>query len=273
MPELPEVETVRRSLERELRNLKITGVSGHSIQLRRPLDLDSFQTVLPNSAFTAFRRRGKFLLLDLGPSGSLLCHLGMSGRMMIVHAGSDRLPHTHLILELSDGRELRYVDPRRFGFVDWLGQGAEEKDPSLGRLGPEPLDPTIVQILPPLMHSRRAPLKSLLLDQHLVAGVGNIYAVESLWRAGIHPRRKGCRTSLLRLERLTAIVREVLMEAVEEGGTTIRDYATPEGDFGYFAIRLDAYGRKGKPCRRCGTPLRAEVIAGRTTAFCPGCQR
>lgn len=273
MPELPEVETVLRSLERELSGLSIEGVRGHSIRLRRPLDLDQLSSVLPGRRLTGFRRRGKFLLLDVGRAGSLLCHLGMSGRMMIVEANAEELRHTHLVLELSDGRELRYVDPRRFGVIDWLEPGSESHDPSLSILGPEPLEPGIETVLPPLMKERRSPIKSLLLDQRLVAGVGNIYAVEALWRAGIHPRRKGCHISLARLERLSGIVREVLSEAVAEGGTTIKDYATPEGDFGYFAIRLNAYGRQGKPCRRCETTMRAEVIGGRTTAWCPTCQR
>ncbi len=273
MPELPEVETVRRALERELSGRTVTAVDGTGVEMRRPLDIASIRTVLPGRRFELPRRRGKFLLLDCAPPGTLLCHLGMSGRLMLVDAAAARLSHTHLVIGLDDGRDLRVVDPRRFGLVQWLEPGAEARDPSLARLGIEPLDPEVERVLPPLLRARRAPLKALLLDQHLVAGVGNIYAAEALWRAGIHPRRAGSRTSLVRLARLARAVREVLSEAVAEGGTTIRDYATPDGNFGYFALRLAVYGRRGEPCLRCGTTLRSDVIAQRTTAWCPSCQR
>lgn len=273
MPELPEVETVRRALEREIVGAAILSVGGHSIDLRRPLELSQLQRLLPGRRFAPPRRRGKFLLLDIQADGSLLCHLGMSGRLMVCAPTEPRLPHTHLTLSLDDGREVRYVDPRRFGMVHWLAVGEEASDPSLGRLGIEPLEPGLERTLPPLLHERRAPLKNLILDQRLVAGVGNIYAAEALWRARIHPRRAGNRTSLTRLAGLARAVRDVLSEAVNEGGTTIRDYATPDGNFGYFAVKLDVYGRQGQPCNRCSTKLRSEVIGGRTTAWCSSCQR
>lgn len=273
MPELPEVETVRRALELELSGRRIAGVRGRSIAMRRPLEVEKLAAVLPGLELATPRRRGKYLLIDLVPQGALLNHLGMSGRLTITGAGAPLLPHTHLTIELDDGRELRFVDPRRFGFMQWLEPGAEEVDPSLSALGIEPLDPGLEEKLPPLLKARRAPVKSLLLDQHLVAGIGNIYAVEALWRAGIRPARPGSRTSIDRLTRLAFEVRSVLAEAVEQGGTTIRDYASPEGNFGYFAIQLAAYGRQGQPCLRCGGALRADVIGGRTTAWCPACQR
>jgi len=273
MPELPEVETVRRALALELAGRTITGVRGRSVSMRRPLDVEQLASVLPGCRFASPRRRGKYLLIDLDRPGTLLNHLGMSGRLTISEAGAPVLPHTHVALELDDGRELRFVDPRRFGLMAWLPPGAEANDPSLAALGIEPLDPGLERLLPPLLKARRAPLKSLLLDQHLVAGIGNIYAVEALWRAGIRPTRSGHRTSIDRLVRLAREVQSVLGEAVEQGGTTIRDYATPDGDFGYFAIHLTAYGRQGQSCLRCATTLRADVIAGRTTAWCPRCQR
>jgi len=273
MPELPEVETVRRALELELGEVRVLAVGGRSIALRRPLVIEDLAAVLPGRRFAAARRRGKFLLLDLEPPGTLLCHLGMSGRLTLDASSAPLLPHTHAVLRLDDGRELRFVDPRRFGLLAWLEPGAEDADPSLARLGPEPLDPEIGRWLPPRLKARRAPLKALLLDQHLVAGVGNIYAAEALWRAGLRPDREGRRTALPRLARLAEEVRAVLEEAVAEGGTTIRDYAAPSGNFGYFAVRLEVYGRQGEPCRRCGAELRADVLAGRTTAWCPRCQR
>jgi formamidopyrimidine-DNA glycosylase len=240
MPELPEVETIRRALALELPGLRVEA----------------------GRRFLSPRRRGKYLLLDLDPPGSLLAHLGMSGTIQLVDASSPLRNHTHLRLE-----------PRRFGFVDWLEPGAEISDPSLAALGVEPLSPGLDEALPPMLHTRRAPLKSLLLDQRLVAGVGNIYAVEALWRAGIHPRRAGNRTSLIRLNSLARAVQEVLAEAVTQGGTTLRDFSDPSGEMGYFAIQLAVYGRQGKKCGNCGATIRAEVIGGRTTAWCPQCQR
>jgi formamidopyrimidine-DNA glycosylase len=273
MPELPEVETVRRTLELELSGPRITSVSGRSIALRRPLDVDRLKPLLIGRQFANPRRRGKFLIIDLEPPGSLLVHLGMTGRIQLVKASLPRRDHTHLVIHLNDGRQLRYVDPRRFGLVDWLEPGMEERDPSLARLGVEPLDPSLNRVLPAMFHSRRAPLKSLLLDQRLVAGIGNIYAAEALYRSGIHPRRSGNRTSLVRLAALADEVRSVLGEAIDRGGTTLRDFADPDGEMGYFAQELSVYGRQGEGCPKCGTTIRSDAIGGRTTAWCPQCQR
>ena len=273
MPELPEVETVRSALALELVGRHISSVRGRSIAMRRQLDVESLRAILPGRRFIEPRRRGKFLLLDTDPAGSLLIHLGMSGVVQLVPTAAPLRTHTHLILELEDGCELRFVDPRRFGMAVWLEPGDEADDPSLSALGIEPLDPGLSQSLPPLVRNRRAPIKSLLLDQHLVAGVGNIYAAEALWRAGIHPRRAGNRISIARLATLAATLQEVLAEAIAEGGTTLRDFATPDGNSGYFAVSLQVYDRQGEPCVRCGAILRAEAIGGRMTAWCPRCQR
>ena len=273
MPELPEVETVRRALEIGLESLRVTGVGGRSVMMRRPLDVPNLAAMLNGARFVAARRRGKFLLLDFDTPGSLMVHLGMSGRLMLCSAAEPEVDHTHLVLGLPDGRELRFVDPRRFGLAVWLEPGEEAAEPSLRSLGIEPLDPALEELLPPLLHARRSPLKSLILDQRLIAGVGTIYAAEALWRAGIRPTRRGSHTSLTRLKRLAADVRDVIGEAVAQGGTTIRDYATPAGDFGYFAVKLNVYGRQGRPCPRCSTTLKDTRIAGRTTVWCPHCQR
>ena len=273
MPELPEVETVRRALEIGLDGLTITRVRGQSVMMRRPLDIGLIASGIDGSAFMAARRKGKYLLLDFDAAGTLLIHLGMSGRLMLCDAAEPMLKHTHLTLSLSDGREIRFVDPRRFGFAQWLDPGEEHLDPSLTALGIEPLDPALEELLPPLLHARRSPIKSLILDQHLIAGVGNIYAAEGLWRAGIRPTRKGSLTSIPRLRKLAIETRKVVKEAVAQGGTTIRDYATPSGDFGYFAIKLQVYGKEGQPCPRCASILKDTRIAGRTTVWCPQCQR
>ncbi len=273
MPELPEVETVRRALEVGLDGLRVTGVDGRSVVMRRPLDVALIASKLHGASFISARRRGKFLLLDFDRPGSLMIHLGMSGRLMLCGDSEEKVNHTHLVLALSDGRELRFIDPRRFGFADWIEPGEESTDSSLRTLGIEPLAPDLEIHLPPLFHTRRSPVKSLLMDQHLVAGVGNIYAAEALWRAGIRPTRKGCLTSIPRLRRLAIVTRDVITEAVAQGGTTIRDYATPAGDFGYFAVKLQIYGRQGQPCTKCGEILKDTRIAGRTTVWCPHCQR
>ena len=273
MPELPEVETVRRALEIGLETRSVTRVRGRSVMMRRPLDVPLVAARLEGRAFIGARRRGKFLLLDLDPPGSLMIHLGMSGRLLLGDASAPVLDHTHLVLELDDGRELRFVDPRRFGLAIWLDPDDEAHEPSLAALGLEPLGPGLEDALPPLLHQRRSPVKSLLLDQHLVAGVGNIYAAEALWRAGIRPMRYGNRTALPRLRRLALEVRSVLTEAVAQGGTTIRDYATPDGNFGYFAVDLQVYGKAGGPCPRCGGTLKDTRISNRATVWCPSCQR
>lgn len=273
MPELPEVETVRRALAVEVRGRSIAAVRGRSIRMRRPLDLGVIRAAIQGRRFVEPRRRAKFLLLGFEGGGSLLNHLGMSGRWTANEPSDPEKPHTHLVLVLDNGRELRFVDPRRFGLVDWLPAGAEARDESLNRLGVEPLTPALEDVLPTLFRTRRSAVKTLLLDQRLVAGVGNIYAAEALWRAGIRPTRPGNRTSVERLTALAAAVRSVLEEAIGQGGTTLRDFAGPDGSSGYFRIRLDAYGRQGRPCHRCGGVLRSDVIAGRTTAWCGRCQR
>lgn len=273
MPELPEVETVRRALEIGLDGLTAGRVHGRSLIMRRPLDPAHIASRLEGRAFVSARRKGKFLLLDFDTPGTLMIHLGMSGRMMLCVADEPVLDHTHLVIELCDGRHLRFVDPRRFGLAVWLDPGEEAADPSLASLGIEPLDPALEVLLPPLLHARRSPLKSLLLDQRLVAGVGNIYAAEALWRAGVRPTRLGARTSIKRLERLAVLTREVIEAAIAQGGTTIRDYAAPTGDFGSFAVRLNVYGREGEPCPKCSAKLKDTRIAGRATVWCPRCQR
>jgi len=273
MPELPEVETVRRALAAHAAGRRVIAVVGAHVEMRRPLDPARIAARLVDRTVGEPRRRGKYLLLDVEGGGSLLVHLGMSGRLMLQPADAETVPHTHLCIRLEDGRELRLVDPRRFGLAWWLEPGDEARDPALVQLGIEPLGGTLVAELPALLKPRRAPLKSLLLDQRLVAGVGNIYANEALWRARIHPLRSPRRTSMARLATLAEAVEEVLAEAVEQGGTTIRDFTSPEGNFGYFAVRLAVYGRAGRPCPRCGSSLAAGVLGARQTVWCVSCQR
>jgi formamidopyrimidine-DNA glycosylase len=273
MPELPEVETVRRALAQHLVGRRVLALRAHPVRLREPLDRETLAVELVGRRFVAARRRGKYLLLDTEPPGALLVHLGMSGRLLIETPQAAIAPHTHLVLSLDDRRELRFVDPRRFGLVRWLAAGAEVDDPSLAALGVEPLDPSLPEVLPRLLRGRHAAVKALLLDQRLLAGVGNIYADEGLWRAGVRPTRPAGRLSAARVRRLAAALQEVLRDAVEAGGTTLRDYATPLGKAGSFRVALAAYGREKLPCLRCATPMRRSVIGGRSSFWCPRCQR
>ncbi len=273
MPELPEVETVRRALSSLVQGRRVEAVHAVPVQMRRPLAPDELAHALTGSTFQTIRRRAKFLLLDTDREGALMVHLGMSGRLAVVPPEIPAPPHTHLRLRLDDGRELRLTDPRRFGLAVWLSWDDEPDDPSLARLGVEPLSGGLSRTLPTLVANRTAPIKALLMDQRLVVGVGNIYATEALYRAGIRPSRPGGAIRRPRLERLALAVEVVLMEAIAQGGTTLRDFTDPAGSQGDFAVRLDAYGRAGQPCRRCGARLRSDVIAGRTTVWCGRCQR
>ncbi len=273
MPELPEVETIRRALARHLVGRRVAAVEVGPKPLRRPLGQPLLTLALTGHTLLEPRRRGKFLLLDRAGGGSLLVHLGMSGRLQLAACGRPRPPHTHLVLRLDSDLELRLVDPRRFGLASWLAAGAEAVDPSLRQLGLEPLDPGLPAALPRLLAGRRAAVKTLLLDQRLVAGVGNIYASEALWRAGVRPTRPGGFISRDRVARLAGAVQQVLADAVEAGGTTLRDFSDPLGEPGLFAVRLDVYGRAGEPCPSCAAPVRRSLVGGRSTFWCARCQR
>ena len=273
MPELPEVETVRRGLELLLPGQSVAEVNAQPVQMRRALDPQQLTDRLVGRTFQSIRRRAKYLLLDTDGGGALLVHLGMSGRVSVVPAHTQLPAHTHLRVELDDGRELRLTDPRRFGFAVWLDHQDEPADPSLSHLGVEPLSGALPDQLPALLATRRAPIKGLLMDQRLVVGIGNIYATEALYRARIRPTRAGGSVARRRVRQLAEVVETVLHEAIAQGGTTLRDFADPDGSQGYFALRLDAYGRAGQPCRRCGGRLRSDVVAGRSTVWCGRCQR
>lgn len=272
MPELPEVETTRRGLERHLIGRSVVAIKAKQINMRRPLVPTHLRANLVGRKFSYARRKGKYLLLDIA-DGSLLVHLGMSGRLQVTSKHTETQRHTHLILVLDNGCELRFTDPRRFGFAHYLEVGEEENDPSLLRLGIEPVSDDLIDCLPPMYRTSLAPIKSLLLDQKRVSGIGNIYATEALWRSRIHPSRPGARISVDRLKHLAGSVQDVLNEAIEQGGTTLKDFAAPDGAKGYFAVRLAVYGKEGRPCPRCQKALVRKVIGGRSTTYCTGCQR
>ncbi|AMD02051.1 bifunctional DNA-formamidopyrimidine glycosylase/DNA-(apurinic or apyrimidinic site) lyase [Halomonas chromatireducens] len=274
MPELPEVETTRRGIAPHVEGREIVEVIVRQGRLRVPVPED-FIDRLVGSRIGNLTRRAKYLLLPIEsgqPAGSLIWHLGMSGSLRIARLGELPKKHDHIDLVFDDGGLLRYHDPRRFGFVDWLAGGVEQ-DPRLARLGPEPLSGAFDgERLYRLSRGRRMAVKPFLMDNAVVVGVGNIYAAEALFLAGIDPRRSAGRISLERYEWLAAAVREVLAAAITQGGTTLRDFVSGTGEPGYFKQRLNVYGRHGQACRRCGGELRLVTLGQRASVFCIECQ-
>jgi formamidopyrimidine-DNA glycosylase len=271
MPELPEVETTRRGIRAALRGRAITGFELRQHRLRWPVDR-ALARELPGQCVHEVRRRAKYLLIEL-ERGTLIAHLGMSGSLRIVPPGTAWLPHDHYEISIDCGRALRFNDPRRFGSLHWV-QGDPLAHPLLAGLGPEPLEAGFdADYLAARARRRRVAIKPFLMDQRTVVGVGNIYASEALFRAGIHPRRAAGRVSRERLGRLVDSVQAVLGEAIRHGGTTLRDYVSAEGAPGYFRQELYVYERTGQPCRNCGAPIRHLVQGQRSTYFCAACQR
>lgn len=268
MPELPEVETTVRGLEKVLLGKRIARVELRRGDLRRAFPAALGQR-LTGSRVTSLGRRGKFGLVNTDRGDSLVFHLGMSGKWRI----DPRLPHPHdhLLIETEEGRRLALNDPRRFGSVDLVPTGDIGGWGPVGELGPEPteLDP---EWLRERLRGRSAPIKTLLLDQRTVAGLGNIYVCEALHRSHINPRRAGGRLSRESVARLVVAIADVIAEAIEAGGSTLRDYARPDGELGYFSKRFAVYDREGRPCG-CGGTVRRIVQGGRSTFYCPNCQR
>lgn len=271
MPELPEVETTRRGIAPHVEGREIREIIVRQPRLRTPVP-DDLADTLVGHRIGELGRRAKYLLMPVG-AGTLLWHLGMSGSLRLARLGDLPRKHDHVDLVLEGGAILRYHDPRRFGFVDWL-QGAPLDDPRLARLGPEPLSPDFDgERLYRLSRKRRVAVKPFLMDNAVVVGVGNIYASEALFLAGIDPRRAAGRISRERYERLAEAARDVLAAAITQGGTTLRDFVSGTGEPGYFAQRLNVYGRHDAPCRRCGELLRLVTLGQRASVFCPHCQR
>ena len=274
MPELPEVETVRRTLLPHVVGQRIETVRVLETRLRQPVDVAALTAALHGRIVLAVRRRAKYLLFDLEGDSVMLVHLGMSGRLGVVAADRPLNLHDHVVWNLQGARQLRFNDARRFGMVDVFAQGGEAAHPRLRHLGVEPLDALSFTAASLYIASRGVakPIKNFLMDGNRIVGVGNIYACESLFTAGIHPSAPAGKLSASRWERLVEAVRVTLISAIEEGGTTLRDFANVEGQAGYFAVRLQVYGRTGDPCTRCGRPIRRVVQAGRSTFYCPACQ-
>lgn len=270
MPELPEVETTVRGLARYLEGARITRVVLNRPDMRRPFPADLVQA-MTGATITALGRRAKYGLLHTDRARTLVFHLGMSGRWRIDPAADEA--HDHLVIE-TEGHRFALNDPRRFGSVDLVDTDALGAWSPFAAMGPEPLgDRLTAGYLRAALAGRKQAIKLCLLDQRIVAGLGNIYVCEALWRARINPKRAGGRLSHDSLERLVPAIREVLTQSIADGGSTLRDYAQPDGALGYFATRFDVYGRAGEACRRDGGRIRRFDQGGRSTWYCPKCQR
>lgn len=275
MPELPEVETVRRTVLPHVLGKTIVCVHVHEPRLRQLVDTQALSRLLPGCCVVDVRRRAKYLQFDLSGGLVLLLHLGMSGRLGVMDKNQPLRKHDHVVLDLHNGLSLRFNDARRFGLVACYRKEEEGVHPRLRHLGVEPLDAAAFDA-GHLHHATRGvhkPIKNMLMDAAVLVGVGNIYACEALFLAGIHPRRQACRLSLRRCGLLAAAVQKVLRDAIELGGTTLRDFTSVEGDIGMFANRLQVYGRRTEPCMQCGAAVRRIVQAGRSTFYCSICQR
>ena len=281
MPELPEVETVRRGLLPHLEGQRIARAEVRRPDLRWPMPVDLVQ-VLTGARVTALRRRSKYLLADLDRGGTLLMHLGMSGRMLVeggslgdFHRDPAILPrHDHVVLVTEGGSTITFNDARRFGMVDLIREGSAH--PLLDHLGPEPFDDAFTPAyLATAFGGRRVPVKQALLDQRIVAGLGNIYVSEALHRAGIDPRRAAGRIGAARIAALVGHIRDVLTDAIAAGGSSLRDHRQASGELGYFQHSFRVYDREGAPCPTpgCAGTVRRIVQGGRSSFFCPACQR
>jgi DNA-(apurinic or apyrimidinic site) lyase (EC 4.2.99.18)/Formamidopyrimidine-DNA glycosylase (EC 3.2.2.23) len=274
MPELPEVETVRRTLEQRVIGKRIAAVEVRWPKMvKKPQDASLFSQLMAGQQIHSVRRRGKYLLFILD-DWTLLSHLRMEGKYGVYQKGDPVEAHTHIIFSFDDGTELRYRDVRKFGTLHLLRRGEEEAGPPLSELGPEPFSPEFngVYLLQKLKNTSRS-IKAALLDQRIVAGLGNIYVDEALFRAGIHPARPACSLSREEAEILQREIVATLAEAVEMGGSTVRSYVNAGGTIGLFQLELNVYAREGEPCKRCGTPIEKIRVAGRGTHFCPNCQK
>ena len=273
MPELPEVETVRRALVPAMESRRVVSAHIGRPDLRWPLP-ENLAARLTGRRFGALQRRGKFLLLPLDGDETMLMHLGMSGSVRLHDRQPEIGKHDHMVLEMDADNGPRWVvfnDPRRFGWID-LFSGPTHR--MIADMGPEPLGNHFsAETLSHGLAARRGPVKTALLDQKLVAGIGNIYACEALYGAGLSPRRRAYTIRGQRAERLAQAIRSVLARAIEDGGTSLRDHVQPGGEIGYFVQRLSVYGRAGAPCHQCGTLVRSIVQSGRSSFYCPDCQR
>jgi formamidopyrimidine-DNA glycosylase len=283
MPELPEVETVRRGLENHLTGRSIDKVELRRPDLRFPFPL-GFAALLSGRLVESVERRAKYLLIRLDGDSTWMCHLGMTGRWTLLGADSsetDDGPHNWVVVHLDDGSRAVFSDHRRFGFMDHFKTPEQGRNRFLAKLGPEPTPDHLTPMdMAESLRGRRTPMKAALLDQRTVAGLGNIYVCEILFRSGISPRRSASSVAgksgvTKRVERITAATHDVIVEAIDAGGSSISDFVNVEGDLGYFSHSFQVYGREGEPClsEGCDATIRRIVQSGRSSFYCPDCQR
>ena len=271
MPELPEVETVCRGISPHTVGQVITNVVVRDRRLRWPIP-EGLETTLQGLSINRIERRAKYLLLHFDAS-YLIIHLGMSGRLYLVKTGTAPEKHAHLDIDLNSGQSLRFTDPRRFGCVLWQ-QGKETTHKLLAKLGPEPLGEEFNgDYLYQKSRKRQVPIKTFLMNNHIVVGVGNIYANEALFIAGIRPTKPASKLSKAKAELLVSAIKQVLAKAIAQGGTTLKDFVGGDGKPGYFAQELEVYGRVGLPCNQCGKELNEIRMNNRSTVFCTICQK
>ena len=283
MPELPEVETVRRGLAPAMEGAVIEKAQVNRPDLRWPFP-ENMAARLTGQRVQTLRRRSKYILADLSGGETLLIHLGMSGRMTVSgdplgrfhHEHPAPEKHDHVVLDMENGARIIFNDPRRFGAMDLIETATAEDHPLLAKLGPEPLGNAFDGLsLATALKTRNTPIKSALLDQRIVAGLGNIYVCETLFRAGISPKRRAKNLSGQRAAALVPIIRDVLTDAITAGGSSLRDFRQADGELGYFQHAFDVYDREGHPCRKpgCAGTVKRIVQSGRSSFYCPLCQR
>ncbi|MFA7387890.1 MAG: bifunctional DNA-formamidopyrimidine glycosylase/DNA-(apurinic or apyrimidinic site) lyase [Thiohalobacteraceae bacterium] len=271
MPELPEVETTRRGIAPHLCGRRVTGLVIRQRHLRWPIPTE-LEHALPGQTVRELRRRGKYLLLETAV-GTAILHLGMSGSLRLIPSDAPAGKHDHVDIQLDSGQALRLTDPRRFGALLWTTVAADQHA-LLHSLGPEPLDESFDgAYLFAAARSRKLAVKHFIMDSHIVVGVGNIYASEALFMAGIHPMRAAGRIARLRYDGLAEAIKTVLKASIAMGGTTLRDFVGGDGKPGYFRQTLRVYDRVGKPCGLCGAPIRGARIGQRSSFYCVNCQR
>lgn len=281
MPELPEVETVRRGLTPAMQGQQIARLEVNRPDLRFPFP-ERFRARVEGATVTHMGRRAKFLVTELSTGEALIMHLGMSGRFTVNaahtaefhHDPGTNPAHDHVVFHMQDGATVTYNDPRRFGFMELWPMAELEAYPRVAHLGPEPLSNHFnAAYLDDQFRGKAAPIKAALLDQSVIAGLGNIYVCEALFRSGISPRRKAASVAGKRNQRLAPAINEVISEAIAAGGSSISDFASASGELGYFQKQFDVYDREGDACKSCGTAIKRIVQSGRSTFFCSTCQR
>ena len=271
MPELPEVETSRRGIEPHILNKKVSDIVIRQKQLRWPITA-GLKKQCTNQTIKHVERRGKYILLRTD-TGTVIIHLGMSGSLRILNKNTPAEKHDHLDIIFDNNKILRFRDPRKFGCVLWT-KSDPLKHKLLKKLGPEPLESSFnADYLFECSRNRKIAIKSFLMNSHIVVGVGNIYANESLFSAGINPKRAANKISLQRYQKLVPAIKQILLQSIEQGGTTLKDFINEEGKPGYFQQTLNVYGRASKPCVTCGCTIKQITQAQRSTFYCSQCQR